>query len=69
MTHAPPEPELCDGLAPFPPGAALNAIGASTYLWIGAVWVVVSAIAVGLVPSVRNLQTDPAPVAPAAAPG
>ena len=48
-------------------GPVAEAIGASTYLWIGAIWVVVSAIAVGLVPSVRNLRTDlPAEAAPAA---
>ena len=42
-------------------GPVANAIGISTYLWIGAIWVVVSAIAVALVPSVRNLQMDRAP--------
>ena len=36
-------------------------------LWIGAIWVVVSAIAVALVPSVRNLRTDAAPEAAPAA--
>jgi predicted MFS family arabinose efflux permease len=49
-------------------GPVAQAIGASTYLWIGAIWVVVSALGVGLVPSVRNLRTDlpearPAPAA------
>ncbi len=39
-------------------GPVAEAIGVSTYLWIGAVWVVVSAIGVALVPSVRNLQTE-----------
>ena len=42
-------------------GPVAEAIGASTYLWIGAIWVVVSAIAVALVPSVRNLRTDVPP--------
>src|SRR5262245_4854071 len=40
-------------------GPVAEAIGASTYLWIGAVWIVVSAIGVGFMPSVRNLRTDP----------
>ena len=42
-------------------GPIANAIGISTYLWIGAIWVVVSALAVGTVPSVPDLQTDGAP--------
>ena len=46
-------------------GPVADAIGISTYLWIGAIWVVVSAIGVALVPSVRNLRTD---VVPEAAP-
>ncbi len=49
-------------------GPVANAIGVSTYLWIGAVWVVVSAIGVALVPSVRNLRMDRAPE-PAPVPG
>jgi predicted MFS family arabinose efflux permease len=49
-------------------GPVAEAIGTSTYLWIGAIWVVVSAIGVGLVPSVRNLRTElPPEAAPAAA--
>jgi predicted MFS family arabinose efflux permease len=46
-------------------GPIAHAIGLSTYLWIGAIWVVVSAIGVALVPSVRDLRTD---VVPEAAP-
>jgi hypothetical protein len=46
-------------------GPIAHAIGFSTYLWIGAIWVVVSAIGVALVPSVRDLRTDiPAAAAP-----
>jgi predicted MFS family arabinose efflux permease len=49
-------------------GPVADAIGASTYLWIGAIWIVVSAVGVGFVPSVRNLRTDvPAEAAPAGA--
>ena len=39
-------------------GPVADSIGISTYLWIGAIWVVASAIGVALVPSVRNLRTD-----------
>ena len=47
-------------------GPVAEAIGVSTYLWIGAIWVVVSAIGVALVPSVRDLRTDVPPDAAAA---
>jgi hypothetical protein len=47
-------------------GPVASAIGISTFLWIGAIWVVVSALGVALVPSVRDLQTDVA-AEPAAA--
>jgi hypothetical protein len=47
-------------------GPIASAIGASTYLWIGAVWVVASALGVATVPSVRDLRTEvPTEVAPA----
>jgi MFS family permease len=47
-------------------GPVADAIGISTYLWIGAIWVVVSAIGVALVPSVRELRTElPPETAPA----
>jgi MFS family permease len=43
-------------------GPVAGAIGVSTSLWIGAVWIVVSTIAVLSVPSVRNVRSTVTPL-------
>ncbi len=49
-------------------GPLAQAIGISTYLWIGAVWVVLSTAAVLCVREVRDFRGDEPLVTPAAAP-